>query len=166
MINHKLIILLILTVVIVILLIISYCELQKFKKNCKFKSFLPEKYYILLPQYTGLNMPIYIYNSQKCKKNEIRFENNFNKNEYYKVKLIEHLISKMDNGLKKIFGTIKCVKKSKVPINTLYKSLMPCGNIVTEINPLSSNVSKYKALIHKLDLNSDIFISDNMLFVD
>ena len=157
--------LIILGVITIILIILAYLELKRCRKICKFKSLLPQDYYVILPRFSGLNYPVYIYNSSKVHRRDIKYERDYNAKDYRKMKLNEHIIPKLYKCLMKSFSTFRSIIKSNTPISTLYKSISGVDDIINTVNPMTMDVTKYKMLIHKDDMKNDVFVDYNTLLI-
>lgn len=155
----------IITCVALIAIIISLFEIHRSKRIARFKSLPPYTYFVVLPKYSGLKHPMYVYNTVKTHRRDIKYEPGYVADDYVKYRIHEHLVSQLGRNVNKMLGFAKMSFKSKVPINTLYQSLRTSSDIMNAINPMTIDPTKYKALIHKDDIRSDIFISDGMLYI-
>ena len=153
------------TTVVIVILFISLFELRRGKRLSKFNSKPPYTYYVILPQYSGLNHPVYVYNTMKIHRADLNYEKDYVARDYVKYRIHEHLVSQIGRNINKMFGFAKMAFKSKIPISTMYQSIRTSTDILNALNPTTIDPTKYKALLHKDDLHNDIFISDGILYI-
>ena len=163
-INVKFIIILITIVLMVILL--SRIELYINERKSMISVSVLKNSCVLLPSYTGLKDPVYIYNSNKVKKKDLRYEGGYVKSEYVKKDIHEHVASKIFTPLNDLGKLLKSIPKSKMPLNSIYLTLSKSGEIINTADPLSYNsLSGYRLLTSKRD-NVEAFIAHNKIYIN
>ena len=155
---------LIVVIIVVILLIVANIELKIVEQKAIYTIPLNKTYLVLSPDKTGLNDPIYIYNSKYIKSKDVPKLNGFNNNNYIKSQIDAHLASKLNSKVSDLFNTVGRIPKSSMPINTLYSVVSKGEEIASTIDPASADRMSYKALQSTRD-NIEFFINNDQLYI-
>lgn len=155
----------ILLVIAVVVIILANIELYVNKKHCALSLTLSKNSNTLLPENTGFEDPIYIYNSKHVKRKDLIYQPGYVEEEYVKKVLNEHVASKISHPFKDLTKMVSSMPKSRTPINDLYTTLSKGGEIINTVDPLSFDpASNYKMLTSKRD-NAEAFISGDKLYI-
>ena len=154
----------IVVIVVIILLIIANIELKIVENKAVYSTPLTKTYLILTPSKTGLNDPVYVYNSKNIKSKDVPKLNGYNVNYYNKTSVDKHLATKLNDKITELFSNVGRVPKSSMPINALYNVVSKGEEIATTLDPMTSDKSTYKAL-HSTRDNVEFFINNDKLYV-
>lgn len=114
---------------------------------------------------TGLNDPIWIYNSKYVHMRDIQLPFKYHKSDFVKEHIEEHLASKINRSFFEFTNHLKKSFKSTMPINNLYKTLSKGEEAIYAANPGTGIETNYKMLHSKRDNNIELFISNNMVYI-
>lgn len=164
--NETIKLILILALITVIVSIFANIELFITKRRAFYDVPITKNFVMLKPEYTGLSKPVWIFNSKNIKSRNIPHSNGFNKNEYTKYRIEEHLASKLNRPLKEFFTTIKQIPKSKMPLNALFNTISKGEVFATSVDPgtINNRASDYK-IIHSKNDNIETFIADDRIYL-
>lgn len=152
-------------IIVLMVIILANVELYYNKSHCKYCTDIPKYSMVILPKYSGLNYPVYVYDKSKIKRRDIDYQLGYNSNDYIKKRIPEHVASKIATPIKEITSNIKNISKTKTPINTLYSSLGKSDDVIGNANPLSyTDASNFRMLISKKDALTEAFFAGNKLF--
>ena len=123
-------------------------------------------YECILPSKTGLNDPIWIFNTKNVKANQIDYPRSYNKNNYVKYSINEHLASKLNKPIKELFDSLAKIPRSSMPLHTLYTTISKGEDAVFSIDPGSviPIKSNYK-IIHSTRDNIETFINNDTYYI-
>lgn len=157
----------ILIVLSIVVIIISNIELWYCKRKSKFALDLPIENVTIQNGVFGFEYPVYIYNSSKTHRKDLKLLPSYNDNIYDKYEIPVHIGSKIMTPIKDAFKALTNLPHTRMPINTLYTTLNKSDTFLSTINPLiAPDKSKYRVLISKFDIdNIEIFIDDKIYFI-
>lgn len=157
--------LLILMIISLIIFILAVIELMVNKHRCRYSIDIPKRYIVIMPRDSGLHEPVYIYDKSKVKKHDIDYKLGYRDSDYVKVKVPEHVVSKVLRPINTISNNLKELPNSKTPINDIYNSLGMSDSVINSANPLTYNdVSNYRMLIARKDSKCETFIANGKMY--
>ena len=157
--------LLLLMIVTLIIFILAVIELMINKHRCRYSVDVPKKCLVIMPRDSGFHEPIYIYDKSKIRKPYLDFGLGYRDCDYVKVKIPEHVASKVMKPINTIGEILKEIPHSKTPINDLYNSIGMSDNVISSANPLTYNdTNNYRMLIARKDSKCETFIANGKLY--
>ena len=125
-----------------------------------------KQYVYLSPSKTGLKDPIWIFNSKNIKAKDIKYPRGYNKNNYVKHHIDEHLASKLNRPVKELLHSISQIPKSTMPLNALYTTISKGEEAVSNVDPsaVAPIKSNYK-VIHSTRDNIETFINNDHFYI-
>lgn len=154
----------IVVIIIIVLLIVANVELKLVEQKAIYTVPLNKTYLILPPSKTGLQEPIYIYNSKKIKSKSVPKISGYNENSYKKCCVDKHLATKLNDKLKELVSVVTKVPKSSMPINTIYSVISKGEEMASTIDPAINDTSYYRAL-HSVNDKIEFFINNDILYI-
>ena len=149
-----------------VVLLIANVELHINKRKAIYEGELMKQYVYLPPRKTGLSDPIWVFNTKNVHTKDINFPPGFNKNKYLKIRIEEHIASKMNKPVLELLHSLQHLPKSSMPFNTLYKTISKGEEAVIKVDPISAspNESGYKVIHSKRD-KIETFISGDHFYI-
>lgn len=163
--NETVRLILIFIAVAIIVVLIANIELYINKQKAIYSSSLVKRYEMLTPRKTGLQDPIWIFNTKNVHAKDIQFPHGFNKNKFTKSRIQEHLASKLNRPISDLFTYLKHLPKSTMPINTLYNTISKGEEAVFNVDPGSGTAETNYKIIHSKRDNIETFISGDQYFI-
>lgn len=163
--NQTIELILFLSCVTIIVAMISNIELFVSKRKAIYSSPLTKNFVYLKPSETGLKYSCWIYNSKNIKARNIPYPQGFNKNNYSKDLIEEHLASRLNRPIIDFFQTLANITKTKMPMNMLYNAIMKGEIIASNADPIANqSLSTYK-IIHSKQDHIETFISGDRFYI-
>lgn len=164
--NETIKLILVFCAVAFVVLIIANIELYVNKNNAVFEGELMKTYMMVPPNKTGLKDPVWVFNSKNVKGRDITYPAGHNKNNFVKMRIEEHLASKMNKPVSDLIEYIKKIPKSSMPLNNLYKTISKGEEAVLNVDPGSVGAveSDYK-IIHSTNDNVEAFINGDKFYI-
>jgi len=152
--------------VALIVLLVANIEMYINKNNSIYSGQLMKRYVYIPPETSGLQDPIWIFNSKNIKAKDIQYPNGYNKRKYTKSVIDEHLASKLNKPLKELLQSLRHLPKSSMPLNTLYTTISKGEEAVYSVDPgtIAPIKSKYK-IIHSIRDNIETFINNDRYYI-
>ena len=163
--NETVKLILVFIAVAIVVVIIANIEMYINKKKAIYTTPLVKRYAVLTPNQTGLQDPIWIFNTKNIHAKDIRFPNGFNKNKFTKERVQEHLASKLNRPIGDLINYVRRLPKSSMPINTLYNTISKGEEAVFGVDPSSGTAESNYKIIHSKRDNIETFISGEELFI-
>ena len=164
--NETIRLVLIFACVSVLVLIVANIELFINKYIAVHEGELVKGVKMISTEKTGLNDPIWIYNSKNVHMKDIRFPFKYHKSDFVKESIDEHLGSKINRPFFEVIGHMKNIFKSSMPINNLYKILSKGEEAIYIIDPGTGiEMTGYKLIHSKRDNNIEAFISGDKFYI-
>lgn len=148
-----------------VVLIIANIELFINEKKAIYSNDLVKTVMMIPPRKTGLNDPIWIFNSKNIKSKDIQYPQGHNHSLYQKYKMDEHLASKMNRPIKEFFSYLANIPKSSMPINNLFKSVSKGEEAIFTVDPSTSDISTQYKIIHSNRDKIESFISGDKFYI-
>ena len=157
---------LVFTCVSVLVLIVANVELFINKYISVYEGNLVKDVKMISAEKTGLNDPIWIYNSKRVHLKDIRFPFKYHKSDFVKEHIEEHLGSKINRPFLEVIENTKNIFKSSMPVNNLYKILSKGEEAIYTVDPgMGIETTNYKLIHSKRDNNIEAFISGNSFYI-
>lgn len=152
----------------IVIIVVSNIELSACKNKSKYVIDIPDEAIVILPEEIHSKYPVYIYNSSKVKRDEIKYDPSYSKTSYEKFEIPLHIATKITQPIKDMFKGLFRLPKTRMPVNTLYNMLNKSDKLMSNINPLvGQDKSKYKMLVSAVDVgNLEIFMDDKIYVMD
>ena len=154
------------TLISVLVFVIANIEMIINKNIAVYSGELTKNIQMISSNKTGLNDPIWIFNSKYVHMKDIQFPFKYHKSDFVKEPIEEHLASKINRPFFEFINHLKKSFKSTMPINNLYKTLSKGEEAIYVVDPgTGMNETKYKILHSKRDNNIETFISNDKIYI-
>ena len=155
-----------LTVVAVVVLVLSNIELFINKNNAVYSNKLCKTYEIIPPEKTNLKDPVVIFNTKKLHSRDLKLSSIYDKNNYIKQQMSEHIASKLNRPLIELIDILKHFKHTSMPINTLYQTISKGEETVMNADPsVSGTIEPEYKIIHSARDTVESFVSGERFYI-